>query len=95
MSELATCMEKLPQVLINLEVNHKKAIQQMPEVAATIDRVKQELGDDGRVLVRYSGTQSMLRVMIEGKNDVRIKQLAEDIAKKIKEEIGCPSPKTH
>ncbi len=88
LSELAGCMKKLPQVLLNLEVNHKKAIRQMPEVAATIDRAKQELGNEGRVLVRYSGTQSLIRVMIEGQHDVRIRQLAEDIAQKIEEEIG-------
>jgi phosphoglucosamine mutase len=94
LSELASCMEKLPQVLMNLEVNHKKPIRQMPKVSAAIDQAKQELGDEGRVLVRYSGTQALVRVMIEGKNDARIKQLAEDITQKIEEDVGCPSPKT-
>ncbi len=94
LSELASCMEKLPQVLLNMEVERKKPIHQMPQVETIIKQAKQELGDEGRVLVRYSGTQSMARVMIEGKNEDRIKQLAGDIAQKLKEEIGCSPQKT-
>lgn len=91
LSELASCMERLPQVLLNMEVEQKKPIHQMPRVEAVIKQAKQELGAEGRVLVRYSGTQKMARVMLEGKNEDRIKELAGDIAQKLKEEIGCPS----
>jgi phosphoglucosamine mutase len=95
LSELASCMEKLPQVLLNIDVQHKKPVQQMPKVVAAIERARRELGNEGRVLVRYSGTQTMARIMVEGKSRSRIKELAENIAQEIEEEIGCQTPKTH
>jgi phosphoglucosamine mutase len=89
LSELASCMQKLPQVLLNIEVQRKIPIQQMPPVEAAIERARRELGDEGRVLVRYSGTQPLARIMIEGKSQTRIRELAEDIAQKLEEQIGC------
>lgn len=66
LSELAALMDIYPQKLINVDVTHKPDITTVPEIVEAIKRIEQELGEDGRVLVRYSGTQNMCRVMIEG-----------------------------
>ncbi len=66
LSELAGMMDVYPQKLINVNVERKPDITTVPEIVAAIQQIESELGDDGRVLVRYSGTQNMCRVMIEG-----------------------------
>ena len=66
LSELAGIMTIFPQVLINLDVKKKPKIESVPEIMAIISQVEEKLGDKGRVLVRYSGTQNMCRVMVEG-----------------------------
>jgi phosphoglucosamine mutase len=66
LSELAGVMTIFPQVLINLDVKKKPKIESVPEIMAVISQVEKKLGDKGRVLVRYSGTQNMCRVMVEG-----------------------------
>ncbi len=95
LSDLASCMQKLPQVLINIDVDEKKPIEQMPKVQKIIQSAEDELAGEGRVLIRYSGTQSMARVMIEGKNQQRINELAYEISRQIEEEIGCRSARAH
>ncbi len=65
-SELAKAMDVLPQKLINVDVGRKPDIATVPEIVAAIKAVESELGEQGRVLVRYSGTQNMCRVMVEG-----------------------------
>jgi phosphoglucosamine mutase len=66
LSELASIMTVFPQMLINLDVKRKPEIETVPEIMAAIKKVEKALGDKGRVLVRYSGTQNMCRVMVEG-----------------------------
>jgi phosphoglucosamine mutase len=66
LSELASIMTVFPQMLINLDVKKKPKIESVPEIMAAIKQVEEKLGDKGRVLVRYSGTQNMCRVMVEG-----------------------------
>jgi len=66
LSELASIMTVFPQMLINLDVKKKPPIESVPEIMAAIKQVEKKLGDKGRVLVRYSGTQNMCRVMVEG-----------------------------
>ena len=66
LSELARLMDVLPQKLINIDVMRKPDIDTVPEIVEAIRQVEAELGDQGRVLVRYSGTQNMCRVMVEG-----------------------------
>src|SRR5207245_1447429 len=69
LSELRRVMRRLPQVLVNVTVAAKTEIESVPAVAAAIRRAEQTLGDRGRVLVRYSGTEPLLRVMVEGAKD--------------------------
>jgi phosphoglucosamine mutase len=80
LSELAKVMTRTPQVLVNTAVEKKVPLEQLPDVQRMISEVETQLGEDGRVLVRYSGTESKVRVMIEGSDEARIKTWAEDIA---------------
>lgn len=80
LSELQAVMTRTPQVLINTAVDKKVPLEQLPDVQAMISSIEKQLGDDGRVLVRYSGTESKARVMIEGLDESQIKTWAEELA---------------
>jgi phosphoglucosamine mutase len=84
LSELAKVMTRMPQVLVNTAVDKKVPIESLPAVMKLIADVEQQLGNDGRVLVRYSGTESKARVMIEGLDESRIKTWADEIAAMLK-----------
>jgi phosphoglucosamine mutase len=80
LSRLAKVMTRYPQVLVNVKVAQKRPIDKLAPVTALIARVERELGSDGRVLVRYSGTEPKARVMVEGSDEGRIQGYAEEIA---------------
>ncbi len=80
LSELRRVMNRYPQVLINLKVQKKVPIEELAEVSALIASVEGKLGADGRVLVRYSGTEAKARVMVEGPDQGMIQNYAEEIA---------------
>jgi phosphoglucosamine mutase len=80
LSLLGTCMERSPQVLVNVEVQEKKPLDSLPEVARLIAHYEGLLGADGRILVRYSGTEHKARVMIEGPDETMIRGWAREIA---------------
>jgi phosphoglucosamine mutase len=80
LSELATVMTRTPQVLVNTVVDRKVPLDQLPDVQRMITDIERALGDDGRVLVRYSGTETKARVMIEGIDEVKIRGWAEELA---------------
>ncbi len=80
LSDLAKQMTRYPQVLLNFQVARKLPIDDLPSVRGAIDKVEKALGSDGRVLVRYSGTESKARVMIEGTDEAIIRNYAEEIA---------------
>lgn len=84
-SELAAEVIPWPQVMINVKVpNDKKAnLQELPEVKKSIDEAELELGDAGRILVRPSGTEALVRVMVEGKDSEQVDTLAKKVAKVI------------
>lgn len=88
LSELAAQMEIYPQRLINLDVKSKPDLDTVPQVAAAILQAEAELGDEGRVLVRYSGTQDMCRVMVEGPSVELTDKYCTQIADVIKEALG-------
>lgn len=88
LSELAKWMDIYPQKLINVDVKSKPDISTVPEIASVIARIEEELGDDGRVLVRYSGTQNMCRVMVEGPSDSVTGKHCEEIAELISSVLG-------
>jgi len=80
LSELAGMMDIYPQKLINVDVKSKPDIQTVPQVMEVIDRIETELGEEGRVLVRYSGTQNMCRVMVEGPSEDVTERYCREIA---------------
>ena len=88
LSKLAECMKSLPQVLVNVDVKEKKDINKL-KVNKNIKDAESKLGKKGRVLVRYSGTENLCRIMIEGENKREIQKIANDIAKAMKKEIGA------
>ncbi len=88
LSELAQTMTRYPQVLVNFRVPQKIPIEDLPEVRKVIAAVEQELGGDGRVVVRYSGTEAKARVMIEGTDEAQIAARAEDIAKVMQKSLA-------
>jgi len=88
LSKLAECMKSLPQVLVNVDVKEKKDISKL-KVNKNIKDAESKLGEKGRVLVRYSGTQNLCRIMIEGENKREIQKIANDIAKTMKKELGA------
>jgi phosphoglucosamine mutase len=79
LSELAAIMTRYPQVLINFKVARKTPLGELSDVETIIRRVEKALGQDGRVLVRYSGTETKARVMIEGTDEDTIRGYAEEI----------------
>lgn len=88
LSELAEVMIPLPQVLVNVRVAEKKDIMTIPEVAALIHGVEEKLKDEGRILIRYSGTEPLLRIMLEGQDKYQITGWAKDIAELVEKKIG-------
>jgi phosphoglucosamine mutase len=80
LSELARLMDVLPQKLINIDVKRKPDIVTVPEIVEAIRQVEAELGEQGRVLVRYSGTQNMCRVMVEGSTKEQTEKYCGQIA---------------
>ena len=88
LSELARQMDIFPQKLINVDVKSKPDISTVPRLMEVIKQVEQELRDEGRVLVRYSGTQNMCRVMVEGPSHEVTEIYCRQIADVVKETIG-------
>ncbi len=88
LSDLARLMTRYPQVLLNFTVERKVPIDQLPTVRAAIAKVEKALGSDGRVLVRYSGTESKARVMIEGTDEPTIRAYAEQITECMRKELA-------
>ena len=88
LSVLKRCLRKYPQAQRNLKVREKRAIEEMSDVSAAVAAVEKELGGAGRVLLRYSGTEPKIRLLIEGRNDAQIQQHADRIAELITTQIG-------
>jgi phosphoglucosamine mutase len=80
LSELASIMTPFPQVLLNVPVRRKKDPHQIPEVAGLIKKIQGVLGERGRILVRPSGTENLIRVMVEGENEKEISAYAQEIS---------------
>ncbi len=88
LSELTKIMKIYPQVLLNVSVKEKINLQNVPEITEVIDKVESQLQDQGRVLVRYSGTQPLCRVMVEGPHEDETRQYCQDIVDVIQEKLG-------
>jgi phosphoglucosamine mutase len=88
LSELAGALVTYPQVLVNVRVKEKTDLGQVPAIADAMRRVEEGLSGHGRLLVRYSGTEPLLRIMLEGKDDRQIRGWADEIAGVVKEHLA-------
>ncbi len=86
--ELASGFQRYPQVLVNVRVKEKRPFEELPAVRQLSLDVVQKLGDRGRLLLRYSGTESLARVMIEGERESEVKEQANALAEAIRAELG-------
>ena len=89
LADLASDLTTFPQVLMNLRVRQKVDLQTVPAVAAVIAGVETKLAGNGRLLVRYSGTEPLLRVMLEGQNEAEIRTWGQEIIDAVKQHVGA------
>jgi phosphoglucosamine mutase len=89
LSELRQVMQRFPQVLLNVPVAARRDVATVPALAAAVRAAETTLGQRGRVLVRYSGTEPLLRVMVEGEREAQIRDLAERIAAAARDALGA------
>jgi phosphoglucosamine mutase len=88
LSQLRRCMTAVPQVLVNVRVAEKQDFESLPAVQAAIANAEAQLDGGGRVLVRYSGTEPVARVMVEGRDAEQVERLARSIARAVEKELG-------
>jgi phosphoglucosamine mutase len=89
LADLVADLKVFPQVIKNVRVREKKPLMEIPAVAAAITAAEKELDGNGRVVVRYSGTEALARVMVEAEDEVRMQRLAEAIAGAIQQSLGA------
>ena len=92
LDELAKVMEPFPQVLYNVEVKEKREFSEIPEMNKKINEIEKSLGNSGRILIRYSGTEPLLRIMVEGEDEKRLHEYAQDLVELVKKYLASPSP---
>jgi phosphoglucosamine mutase len=88
LSELARGIERFPQVLVNVAVSEKRPLESLPEFQRQLASVESSLGDRGRVLIRYSGTEAKARVMVEGEDERLVTQYANELAEGLKRALA-------
>ena len=89
LQELAAPLVVYPQVLLNLRVRQKVDLATVPGVSAVIADVESRLAGNGRLLVRYSGTEPLLRVMLEGRDEAEIRRWGQEIIDAVKHHVGA------
>jgi len=88
LDDLARGFEKFPQILINVRVRKKRDYSKIAEIQKEIEAASKNLGERGRVVIRYSGTEPLVRIMLEGEKETEIKKYAETIAARFQEKLG-------
>jgi len=88
LAELAGVMEIFPQVLINVPVREKTPVSEIAALQRQVREVEKDIAGSGRLLIRYSGTENKLRIMLEGEHYERIKNHAEALAETVRRELG-------
>jgi phosphoglucosamine mutase len=89
LSSLVSDLKVFPQTIQNVRVREKVPFAQVPSVQSAIESAEKELNGNGRVVVRYSGTEALARVMVEAESEERMKTIADSIASAIKAELGA------
>jgi len=88
LSELKSGMSKYPQVLINVRLTERCDVLSLPSVKQAVQQAEEQLGDSGRVLLRASGTEPLIRVMVEGEDATLVRQMAERLAEVVREAVA-------
>jgi phosphoglucosamine mutase len=88
LAELASDLTTYPQVLVNVRVKQKEDVARVPAIADLIARVESRLSGHGRLLVRYSGTEPLLRIMLEGRDEREIREWADEIATEVRRHLA-------
>jgi phosphoglucosamine mutase len=88
LSELTAGFERFPQALVNVQVDEKRPIESLPAMAKAVEKVEAELDGRGRVLIRYSGTESKARIMVEGDDEDLVGSYARDLAAELQRALG-------
>ncbi len=88
LGDLASIMTPFPQVLFNVRVKKMKDLARIPEIQRKVKAIEGELKDTGRVVIRYSGTEPLIRVMLEGKSEDKIHQMGGDLCETIEKTLG-------
>jgi phosphoglucosamine mutase len=91
LSELTADFVRYPQVLLGIEVAEKRPLDTLPALQDAIERIEAELAGQGRVLIRYSGTENKARVMVEGRDERRVREYASDLADVLRRAVGAES----
>jgi phosphoglucosamine mutase len=89
LADLVGDLKVFPQTIQNVRVREKVPFSQVPEIQRAIASAEQELDGDGRVVVRYSGTEALARVMVEAESEPKMRRIAESIAGSIKSALGA------
>lgn len=88
LSELASCMKTLPQKLVNIRVKEKRTLDSIPEIKEVINESEKRLDGRGRVIIRYSGTEPVLRIMVEGEKEDEIDSIVGEISEAVNRFLG-------
>ena len=89
LADLVSDLKVFPQTIQNVRVREKVPFEKVPEIQGAIEAAQNELDGSGRVVVRYSGTEALARVMIEAESEEKMKRLAEGIAGSIRKSLGA------
>jgi phosphoglucosamine mutase len=88
LDELTGIMELFPQLLFNVEVREKKDLSEIPEIGRRVKEIEKSLGNSGRLLIRYSGTEPLLRIMVECEDEKKLRQYGHDLVELVKKHLG-------
>ena len=89
LSKLRLGMRKYPQLLVNLKVRERIPLEQLPEVTETVKAIEKELGANGRILLRYSGTEPKIRLLVETRDEALLQPMADRILAPIKKHLAA------
>ena len=87
LSKLRLGMKKYPQLLVNLKVRERIPLDQLPEVTETVQAIEKELGSNGRILLRYSGTEPKIRLLVETRDEALLQPIADRVLKPVKKHL--------
>jgi len=89
LESLITGLKDYPQIIVNVKVKSKPPLESLPRVSRALAEAQSALGDNGRVVLRYSGTEPLARVMVEAEHDADVQRYSQSLADALRESIGA------